>query len=67
MIRVEKRRKKMFRKEDDDAYTVRESIEMMNLNHIFQTKQNERQTTIGFNTDSLYQNLEEQIKKEKLF
>ncbi|MFR0823505.1 MAG: hypothetical protein ACLU84_05290 [Clostridia bacterium] len=57
----------MFRKEDDDAYTVRESIEMMNLNHIFQTKQNERQTTIGFNTDSLYQNLEEQIKKEKLF
>lgn len=57
----------MFRKEDDDAYTVRESIEMMNLNNIFQTKQNERQTTIGFNTDSLYQNLEEQIKKEKLF
>lgn len=59
------RRKNMF--EEKDTYTFKENIEMMDLNHMFQTKQYDQAKTIGFNTDDLYENLEQKYQEKGLF
>lgn len=59
------RRKNMF--EEKDSNTFKENIEMMNLNHMFQTKQYDKAKTIGFNTDDLYVNLEQKCQEKGLF
>lgn len=51
---------------EDEEYSFKENVEMMNLNHIFQEKQTPIDKTIGFNTDSLYIHMEEQNQKEHL-
>ncbi|MFR2533620.1 MAG: hypothetical protein ACLTEH_00110 [Clostridia bacterium] len=53
--------------EEKDSNTFKENIEMMNLNHMFQTKQYDKAKTIGFNTDDLYVNLEQKCQEKGLF
>lgn len=50
-----------------EEYGFRDNIEMMHLEHMMQTRKIEESNTYGFNTDNLYNHVEQIENKEKLF